>query len=104
GCLAYQPALPRQAAALDADVGEQAVDQRRLDAVAERGVDDLVSRAPVPAAIPAGDPIELHDADVLDLLERLDGGRDDPLDMLEQLAPEEAGARRVGQHVLGLVQ
>ena len=49
----------------------------------ERQLLDLVSRL----LLDRGDPVELHDADVLDLLHGLDGRRHDAFDTIEQLAP-----------------
>jgi hypothetical protein len=103
GGLADQPALLGQAPRPRCRYRQQAVDQRRLHAVAQGGVDHLVGRAAVARRPRPAHPVELHDADVLDLLQRLDAGGDDPLDMLQHLAAEQRMARLVGEDVLGLV-
>ena len=86
----------REAAALDADVGQDRIDQRGLDAIAKRRVDHFVGRAApaVAAGLTAVETVDLEDADALDLLHRLDALAHDALDTFEQLAPEERLARR----------
>src|SRR5512134_721821 len=80
-------------AALDADLAQQLVDERRLRAVAERRVDDVVGEAaaaPVvalrTAAAPA-EPVHLQDLDALDPLERPPRLADDRLEVVDELEP-----------------
>src|SRR5215211_1608168 len=76
-----------KAAAFDADVGEQRIDQRSLHAVAQRGIDDFVGGAATAASAgPAIEPVHLEDADALDLLHRLDAFAYDAFDPVEQFA------------------
>ena len=102
--LANQAGHLGKAAALDADVGEDRVDQRGLHAVAQRRIDDLVGGAAAAAAAAAIEAVDLEDADALDLLHRLDALAHDALDAVEQFAAEQRVARLVGQHVLRLVE
>src|ERR1700676_2600283 len=94
-------------ATLDADVGEDRIDQRRLNAVAQGRIDDFVgcaASAIAVATIVPGEAIDMQDADALDLLHRLDAFAHDALDAIEQLAAEQLVACLVGEHVLGLVE
>ena len=97
-----------EAAALDADVGEDRIDQWRLNAVAQRRIDHLVGGAApastTAAADAAGQTVDMQDADALDFLHRLDALAHDALDAVEQLAAEQRVARLIGKHVLGLVE
>src|SRR6266480_687079 len=94
----------RQASALDADIGKDRVDQRRLHAVTQRRVYHLVGGAAAAVAAAAVEAVHLQDADTFDLLHRLDALAHDALDAVEQLAAEQRIARLVGEHVLRLVQ
>src|SRR3954469_15623387 len=62
-----------EAAALDPDVREERIDQRRLHAVAQCRVDHLVggAAATIAAAAVAVEAVDLEDTDALDLLHRL---------------------------------
>src|ERR1700730_3918915 len=65
---ANEPRHLGETAAFDADVGENGIDQRRLDAVAQGRVDHFVGRAasaPVAAiaAIAAGQAVDMQNAD-----------------------------------------
>ena len=104
--LADQAGHLGKAAALDADIGEDRVDQRRLHSVTQRRVDHLVggAAAAIATAATAVEPVDLKDADALDLLHRLDALAHDALDAVEQLAAEQRVARLVGEHVLGFVE
>ena len=103
-----RPGIFDKAAALDADVGEDRIDQRRLNAVAQGRIDHFVGcaacTAVAVAAVAAGQSVDVQDADALDLLHRLDALAHDALDAIEQLAAEQRVARLVGEHVLGLVE
>src|SRR5260370_12445051 len=104
---ANEPRHLGETAALDADVGENGIDQRRLDAVAQGRVDHFVGRAasaPIAAAIAAGQAVDVQNADALDLLHRLGALAHNALDPIEQLAAEQRVAGLVGEHVLGLVE
>ena len=95
-----------EAAALDADIRQERIDQRRLHAVAQRRIDHLVggAAAAIAAMAVAVEAVDLEDADALDLLHRLDALAHDAFDAVEQLSAEQRVARLVGQHVLGLVE
>ena len=86
--LANETAHAREVAAFDADVAQQIVDQRRLNTIAQRRVDDFVGGVAIAAAkarLAAVHAVELHDADVVDLLQRFDRGRDDAFDVFRRL-------------------
>src|SRR5262249_23946905 len=104
--LADQAGHLGEASALDADVGKDRVDQRRLDAIAKRRVDPLVggAAAAATACAIAVEAVDTENADALDLLHRLDALADDALDAVEQLAAVQRVARLVGEHVLGFVE
>ena len=102
--LADQAAHLGEAAALDADIGQDGIDQRRLHAIAQGRIDHLVGGAAPAAAAAAVEAVERHDADALDLLHRLDALAHDAFDAVEQLAAEQRIARLVAQHVLGFVE
>src|SRR6185436_10917175 len=104
--LADQAGHLGKAAALDADIGEDRVDQWRLHPVTQRRVDHLVggAAAAIVAAAPAVEAVDLKDADALDLLHRLDALAHDALDAVEQLAAEQRVARLICEHVLGFVE
>src|SRR3954468_10949663 len=95
-----------KAAAFDADIGQDRVDQRRLHPVTQRGIDHLVGRAATASttAVPAIEAVDTENPDALDLLHRLDAFAHDALDAVEQLAAEQRVARLVGEHVLGFVE
>ena len=82
------------------------IDQRGLDAIAKRRIDHFVGGAApaIAARMTAIEAVDLEDADALDLLHRLDALAHDAFDAVEQLPPEQRVARRLGQHVLGLVE
>src|SRR5271169_5221323 len=63
-----------QAPALDADLGEDLVDHRRLHPIAQRRIDHLVGCAASAAiaAAAAVEAVDLEDANAFDLLHRLD--------------------------------
>src|SRR6185295_7672377 len=103
-CLTNEAGHLGKASTLDADVGEDRVDQGGLHAVAQRRVDDLVGGAAAAAAAPAVEAVHLEDADALDLLHRLDALAHDALDAVQQFAAEQRVARLIGQHVLRLVE
>src|SRR6266849_1828647 len=105
-CFANKAWHLRETATLDADVGEDRVDQRRLNAVTQRRIDHFVRCTASAAAVSvaAGQTVDVQDADALDLLHRLDALAHDALDAVEQLAAEQRVARLVGEHVLGLVE
>src|SRR5262245_25218307 len=104
GRFAHQAAEPRQAAALDADLFQHLVDHRRLHAVAQRRLDHLVGRIARGRAAATGQPVDMQNADALDLLDRLDAFAHDAFHAIEQTAPEQSVARLIGEHVLGLVE
>src|SRR5579883_1992765 len=82
--LADKAGQAREAAALDTDLGQDLIDERRLHAVAQRRIDHLVGGAAAAAAAAAAvEPVHLQDADALDLLHRLDALAHDALDALE---------------------
>src|SRR5262249_31415123 len=94
-----------EAAALDTNVRENGINQRRLHAIAQGGIDHLVrGAAPAIADAVAVEAVDLKDADALDLLHRLDALAHDAFDAVEQLAAEQRIACLICQHVLGLVQ
>src|SRR6266567_1066434 len=105
-CFANEAGHLRQTTTLDADVGEDRVDQRRLDAVTQRRIDHFVRCTASAAAVAgaAGQAVDVQDTDALDLLHRLDALAHDALDAVEQLAAEQRVARLVGEYVLGLVE
>src|SRR5882724_10519393 len=105
-CFANKAWHLRETATLDADVGEDRVDQRRLDAVTQRRIDHFVRCTASAAAVggTAGQTVDVQDADALDLLHRLDALAHNALDAVEQLAAEQRVARLVGEHVLGFVE
>src|SRR6185312_7899262 len=77
-----------EASAFDADVGEERVDERGLNAIAQRGVDHLVGGAAAAVAIAAAiaiETVDLEDADAFDFLHWLDALAHDPLNAVEQL-------------------
>ena len=82
----------RKGAALDANIRQQGIDQRRLDAITKRGIDHFVGRAApaiaAVAAIPAMETVDLQDADGLDLLHRANALAHDALDPFEEPTPE----------------
>ena len=51
----------------------------------------------------AVDAVDVEDLDALDLLQRAHAFAHDPLDALQELLAQTAGARRFAQHVLRLV-
>ncbi len=103
--LADEARHARNAAAFDADLGENLIDHRRLHAIAKRRIDHFVGRAAAAiAATAAVEAVDLKDADAFDLLHRLDAFAHDALDALQQPAAEDRRARRIGQHVLRLVE
>src|SRR5262245_9442440 len=64
-------------AAFDADLLHEVVDHRRLNAVAQRGVDHLVGDVLARRAAAAAETVDMQDLDALDLLHRLDALADD---------------------------
>src|SRR5216684_115207 len=89
-CFANEAGHLRETTTLDADVGEDRVDQRRLDAVTQRRIDHFV-RCTAPAAAvgsTAGQAVDVQDTDALDLLQRLDAFAHNALDAVEQFAAE----------------
>src|SRR6267143_1565954 len=105
-CFANKAWHLRETATLDADVGEDRVDQRRLNAVTQRRIDHFVRCTASAAAVggTAGQTVDMQDADALDLLHRLDALAHNALDAVEQFAAEQRVARLVGQHVLGFIE
>src|SRR3984957_15108733 len=98
-----------KAAPFDADVGEDRIDQRRLNAVAQGRIDHFVGgAAPTPttaaAAETAAQTVDRQNADALDFFHRLDALAHDALDAVEQLAAEQRVARLIGKHVLRLIE
>src|SRR5262249_45345996 len=78
-----------EATAFAADVRQDGVDQRRLNAVAQRRVDSLVGGAAAAIATAmavAVEAVDLENADALDLLHRLDALAHDALNAVEQLS------------------
>src|SRR5688572_10240470 len=72
-CLADQAGQLGNASTLHPDLGQDRVDQRCLHAIAQRGVDHLVGGIAARAtAASAREPVDVQDADALDLLHRLD--------------------------------
>src|SRR5712664_2054311 len=105
-CFANKARHLRKTTTLDADIGEDRVDQGRLNAVTQGRIDHFVRCTASAAAVggTAGQTVDVQDADALDLLHRLDALAHDALDAVEQLAAEQRVARLVGEHVLGLIQ
>src|SRR4029450_12090681 len=66
--LAHESRHARQAAALDADLGEDVVDQRRLPAIAQRRIDHLVGGAAMAATAAAVEAVDLQNTDGFHLL------------------------------------
>src|SRR5205085_11051846 len=97
---------PGEAPALDADIGQERVDQRRLHSVTQRRVDHLVGGAAAAATARAiaVEAVDTQNPNALDFLHRLDALAHDALDTVEQLAAEQRVACLVGKHVLGLVE
>src|SRR6516164_8567366 len=91
-----------EATAFDADLLHQGIDHRRLHAIAQRRVDDLVGD--IAARRPALDAVDMEDLDAFDLLKRTHAFAHDAFDALQKLLAQTAGARRFAQQVLGLVE
>src|SRR6516164_2309380 len=72
-----------ETAALDADLLHQGIDHRRLHAIAQRRVDDLVGD--IAAAASAVDAVDMENLDALDLLQRTHAFAHDALDTLQEL-------------------
>src|SRR5215203_2765586 len=83
---------PADVAALDADLAQELVDQRRLGAEAQGRIDDAVGQAAADvaavdpataAATAAAQPVDMEDLDALDALHRLDRLADDGLELVD---------------------
>src|SRR5688572_21934515 len=95
-------------AAVQADLLQQHVHERRLRAVAQRAVDDVVGHAATAAVAPAApataaQPVDVQDADALDALHGFHALAHDALHLLEQAHAQRRGARLRREDVARLV-
>src|SRR5215470_28698 len=91
-----------EAAALDTNLLHQRVDHRRLNTVAQSGINHFVGD--VAARISAIDAVDVKNLYALDLLQRLDAFAHDAFDALQKLFSQPRGAGGLSQYVFGFVK